>query len=73
MYINSIYEVSEKEMISQKENNNQSGNYTTYSMSGCRWVNRDECCQSGVPSATVSSHFPFIGQASCKVKYNSSI
>ena len=29
-----MYEVSEKEMISKKENNNQSGNYTTYSMNG---------------------------------------
>lgn len=66
-----MYEVSEKEMISKKENNNQSGNYTTYSMNGYPWVNRDESCQSGVPSATVSSHVPFIGQASCKGKYNS--
>lgn len=60
-------------MISNKENNDQSGNYTTYSMNGCPWVNQDECCQSGVPAVTVRSHLSFIGQASCKAKYNSSV
>lgn len=52
IYINSVYEVSEKEMMRSKENNNKSHGSTTSSMNGCPQVNQDECCQSDVPLVT---------------------
>ena len=49
-------------MIRNKENNNQSGNYTTYSMNGCPRVNQK--------MSVVNLVFP---QLSCKAKYHSSV